>query len=149
MSLHSVLSGVRWTLFLYHVLPISTRRLAESTFMYVVMPTALPAASTAHGNIVPCRCKSSRRSISARILSGIGTEVYHRFHSSPSFTASTRSSWWAWESGASVAWQPVSVMGASHGIGDFLGFARIISLPTSPEISPLICTDDTDLRKML
>ena len=65
-----------------------------STFMKVVMPTGLPDALsiTVNGSIEPSLCSFSRRSISAAIQSGCGTFVYHNFHSSPSATASRRSS---------------------------------------------------------
>jgi hypothetical protein len=44
------------------------------------------------GSIEPDACKPSLRSISLRMSSGFGTNVYQSFHSSPSFTASVRPS---------------------------------------------------------
>ena len=55
------------------------------------MPAILPSASnTVNGSIEPAFCRPSRRSISLVMSSGFGTKVYQSFHSSPSFTASTR-----------------------------------------------------------
>jgi len=51
----------------------------------------------------------SPSSISAAIPSGVGTLVYQRFQSSPSRTASTRSSWWAALSGSRTTESPCSV----------------------------------------
>ena len=60
------------------------------------MPTALPVAAsiTAKGSIVPAACRRRRRSMSAPIFSGAGTDVYQSRHSSPSLTASIRSLAW-------------------------------------------------------
>ena len=69
---------------------------------------------TAKGSIEPLACRASRRSISAPIFSGSGMVVYQSRHSSPSFTASIRSSRWLCASGSSVAREARSVTGGGH-----------------------------------
>ena len=77
------------------------------------MPTALRErlSMTAKGSIEPFACKASRRSISAPIFSGSGMVVYQSCQSSPSFTASIRSSPWLCASGSRVAREPRKVTG--------------------------------------
>src|SRR5665213_466771 len=79
------------------------------------MPEILPSASkTVHGIIAPDACSPSRRSISLRMSSARGTEVYQSFHSSPSFTASVSPSHWACDKGSSRAYRPLSDTGSSQ-----------------------------------
>ena len=108
--LHALLRPVRWTARRYQVLPISTRRLPTSMFMYVVMPTALPLSGpgclliTAKGFIKPCRCRVSRRSISVAMPSAFGMAVNHRVCKSPSRVASRRSSTSSIVNGRNSTW---------------------------------------------
>src|SRR6478736_2318519 len=108
----------------FQVEPISTRGVAASMFMYVVIPITLPGAPVsgsssrvANGSIEPLSCSARRRSISAAIASGAGTEAYQSFQSSPSRTASTRPSWCAWLSGSSATYWPVRVIGSMRARG--------------------------------
>src|ERR1022692_2855051 len=119
-SLHSVFSALRCTRLRYHVDPISRRRLSRSMFMYFFMPTASPLdfSMTVKGSIEPCFCSSSRRSISAAIRSGAGMDVYHKIHSSPSFTASTSCAQWVCESGVSDTCCPIKVTESAKPIID-------------------------------
>src|SRR6185437_15360501 len=48
---------------------------------------------------------------------GFGMDVYQSFHSSPSLTASVRTSRWACDNGSSRACGPASVTGSSQCIG--------------------------------
>ena len=69
---------------------------------------------TANGSMDPFSCRASRRSISAPIFSGSGMVVYQSPHSSPSLTASMRSSRCLCASGSSVAREARSVTGGGH-----------------------------------
>src|SRR5690606_22327737 len=71
----------------------------------------LPGSITVNGSILPAACRPSRRVISAPIPSGRGTLVNQSFHSSPSFTASTRPCSWDGDSGTSRTCFPSRVMG--------------------------------------
>ena len=66
------------------------------------MPTARPrrASTTAHGAIAPSAWSARRFSMVAAIVSGEGMWVYQVFHSCPTSTAVTRSSWWPGPSGS-------------------------------------------------
>src|ERR1700729_2015737 len=81
------------------------------------MPEMVPSASyTVHGIIAPDTCNPSRRSISLRMSSARGMEVYQSFHNSPSFTASVRPSHWSCDNGSSRAYGPLSDTGSSQDI---------------------------------
>jgi len=114
--LHSVFNEVRWTLRRYQVDPISTRRLSASTFMNVVMPTArsVVRSITAKGSMLPWLCCTNRFSISPRMASGDGTNVYQSFHNSPSHVASTSWSCRASDSGSRVTVVLCRVTGVSQ-----------------------------------
>src|SRR5450755_2858620 len=130
ISLHSVLSGVRWTRRAYQVEPISTRLFAASTFMYVVIPQTRPAASrTAKGSMLPAACSARRRSISFVIAAGSGIEVYQSFHSSPSCTATASSAACASARGSSVACFPASVIGGGQLMGEVAQRSPLMRLP--------------------
>src|SRR5262245_38376291 len=117
-SLQRVLKSVFCTAWRYQVEPISRRRCAGSTFMKVVMPTALPLplSTAANGSIDPAACRASRRSSSACMRSGAGTVVYQSRHSSPSATASIRSGQCFWANGSSLTRPLDKVTGSSHAI---------------------------------
>ena len=74
-------------------------------------PLAGSSSRVVNGSMEPLRCKARRRSISAAICSGAGTLVYQSFHSSPSWAASTRPSWWSGLSGSRTTFFPLRVMG--------------------------------------
>ena len=72
--------------------------------MNVVIPITAPSAFrlAVNASIDPPAWRARRRSISAAMASGRGTEVYQRFHSSPSRAAATSPSWCSGVSGSRV-----------------------------------------------
>src|SRR5450830_449563 len=80
------------------------------------------------GSIEPCSCSLRRRSISARMFSGLGIEVYQSFHSLPSDTAAISASWWSSDSGSSVAYWPLSVIGCKNCMVDSQGWRQWMTI---------------------
>src|SRR5579871_2880180 len=87
------------------------------------MPTAWPLefSITAKGSMELACSSARRRSISAPTLSGGGTVVYQRVHSSPSRTASIKSASCARDRGTRVAWRPARVQRSTKLTGVLLG----------------------------